>query len=121
MNTRFFGAVLFVLAAAIALQTLPLTGQRSSAPRAPITVQLLAFNDFHGHLEPPTGVNGLVNGTPAGGAEYLATHLKRAAAENPSSMIVTAGDIVGASPLLSSLFEDEPTIEAMNAMNLAVA
>ena len=86
-----------------------------------VTVQILAINDFHGNLEPPTGSNGQVNRTPAGGAEYLATHLARAVAEHPNSIIVGAGDIIGASPLASSLFRDEPTLQAMTAMHLSVS
>lgn len=90
--------------------------------RAPVivTIQLLAINDFHGNLQPPTGSNGLVGRTPAGGAEYLATHLKSHMARNPNSIIVAAGDLIGAAPLISALFHDEPTIESLNAMNLAV-
>jgi 5'-nucleotidase len=91
-----------------------------SAP-AETTVQLLSFNDFHGNLEPPSGSDGTINGVEAGGIEYLATHLERAVAENPNSIIVASGDLIGATPLISSLFHDEPTIEAMNAMHLAVA
>ena len=88
---------------------------------APVTIQLLAINDFHGNLEPPSGSNGLIGRTPAGGAEYLATHLRNDIARNPASIIVAAGDLIGASPLVSALFHDEPTIESLNAMNLAVA
>src|SRR5687767_1380750 len=87
---------------------------------ATVVVQLLAINDFHGNIEPPTGGNGAVGQTPAGGAEYLATHLKNAIARNPNSIIVAAGDLIGASPLLSALFHDEPAIESLNAMNLSV-
>src|SRR5215217_233375 len=87
-------------------------------------IQLLALNDFHGNLapNPATSSSGNVNGTPAGGAEYLATHLRlaRAAAEakGEESVTVAAGDLIGASPLLSAAFHDEPTIEAMNEMGL---
>src|SRR5207244_2267058 len=80
-----------------------------------VRVQLLAINDFHGSLEPPSGSNGLIASTPAGGVEYLATHLARLKAGNPNTLIVSAGDNVGASPLLSSMFHDEPSIEALNA------
>jgi 5'-nucleotidase len=66
-----------------------------------------------------------VNGTPAGGAEFLATHLKqmRAAAEakGQQSVTVAAGDLIGASPLLSAAFHDEPTIEALSGMGLEIA
>jgi 5'-nucleotidase len=107
------GLPLAVLAAATA-------AWQGRAPAA-VTIQLLAINDFHGNLEAPSGSNGLVGRTPAGGAEYLATHLKNHIARNPNSIIVAAGDLIGASPLVSALFHDEPAIESLNAMNLAVA
>ncbi|WP_328333636.1 bifunctional metallophosphatase/5'-nucleotidase [Kribbella sp. NBC_00382] len=87
-------------------------------------IQLLAINDFHGNLapNPATSSGGNVNGTPAGGAEYLATQLKllrdSAEAQGQDSATVAAGDLIGASPLLSAAFHDEPTIEAMNEMGL---
>jgi 5'-nucleotidase len=89
-----------------------------------VTVQLLGINDFHGHLE-PTFTGNIGRGTlrprdrvPAGGAEYLATHVRRLSRRNPNTLVVSAGDLVGASPLLSALFHDEPTIEAMNEIGL---
>ena len=98
----------------------PHDGAASQAGKT-VAVQLLAINDFHGHLEPPSGSNGRINATEAGGAAYLATYLKDAIAEHPNSIVVAAGDLVGASPLASSMFHDEPAIEALNAMGLAVA
>ncbi|GAB3822498.1 bifunctional metallophosphatase/5'-nucleotidase [Kribbella italica] len=90
-------------------------------------INLLALNDFHGNLapNPATSSGGNVNGTPAGGAEYLATHLENlraaAKAQGQESVTVAAGDLIGASPLLSAAFHDEPTIEAMNEMGLDAA
>ena len=88
-----------------------------------VTVQLLAFNDLHGHLEPANLTFTLPDGRriPAGGVEYLATHIKQLRRKNPHTLLVSAGDSIGASPLLSALFHDEPTIEALNAMQLAVS
>ncbi|CAL9486504.1 bifunctional metallophosphatase/5'-nucleotidase [Streptomyces sp. enrichment culture] len=92
-------------------------------------VQLLSFNDLHGNLEPPTGSSGRVteiqpDGTTktvdAGGVEYLATHLREARKGNRYSVTAAGGDMVGASPLLSGLFHDEPTIEALNKLDLDV-
>ncbi|MGW3911842.1 bifunctional metallophosphatase/5'-nucleotidase [Streptomyces sp. NPDC005070] len=92
-------------------------------------VQLLSFNDLHGNLEPPTGSSGRVtelqaDGTTktvdAGGVEYLATHLRDARKGNKYSITAAAGDMVGASPLISGLFHDEPTIEALNGLDLDV-
>ncbi|GAA1150203.1 bifunctional metallophosphatase/5'-nucleotidase [Nocardioides aquiterrae] len=90
-----------------------------------VKLDLLAFNDFHGNLEPPSSSSGRVNNTNAGGAAYLGRLLaderakSRAAGAVP--ITVSAGDIVGASPLLSAAFHDEPTIKVMNALGLQVA
>jgi 5'-nucleotidase len=78
-----------------------------------VDLQLLGMNDLHGHLEPPEpGV---------GGVAWLGAWLDRAAASHAGPTIrVHAGDMVGASPLISSHFHDEPTIEATNRMELDV-
>jgi 5'-nucleotidase len=109
-----------------------------AAPNGPtIDIQLLSFNDFHGNLEPPSGSSGRIvvdhrldtAADPVkavdvtqdvGGVEYLATHLAEARKGHPNSLTVAAGDIIGASPLLSAAFHDEPTIEAMNLLGLDV-
>ncbi|MFE9697622.1 bifunctional metallophosphatase/5'-nucleotidase [Streptomyces sp. NPDC006270] len=94
-----------------------------------VDVQLLSFNDLHGNLEPPAGsagtvrkthADGTVESIPAGGVEYLATSLRTARKGNPYSVTAAGGDMVGASPLLSGLFHDEPTIEALNGLDLDV-
>jgi 5'-nucleotidase len=82
------------------------------------TIQLLGINDFHGNLEPPSGSSGRIGTVNAGGVEYLATHLKQLEATNPNTLVVSAGDLIGASPLVSGLFHDEPTIEAANLFGL---
>ncbi|MGH3346077.1 MAG: bifunctional metallophosphatase/5'-nucleotidase [Nocardioides sp.] len=106
-------------------------GQRvydaKAAAKKFVKLDLLAINDFHGQLEvvPPTSSSGRINSTPAGGAAYLAALLEeeraksRAAGARP--ITVAAGDLIGASPLLSAAFHDEPTIEAMNEMGLQVS
>jgi 5'-nucleotidase len=83
-----------------------------------LEIQLLALNDFHGNLLPPGGSSGRVGTVNAGGAEYLATHVRALEQANRNSYVVSAGDLIGASPLLSALFHDEPTIEAMNLIGL---
>ncbi len=84
-------------------------------------VQILGFNDFHGALAPPSGANGRIGDVDAGGAEYFAAHLARLKAENPNTIVVSAGDNIGASPLLSGMFHDEPTIEALGAAGLQIS
>ena len=115
------------------------------APLAPdaapalVHVQILAINDFHGNLEPPAGSNGVILVAPedplasspdahatdagvalvsAGGAAYLTAHIARLRAENPATVVVSAGDLTGASPMLSNLYEDAPSILAMNRLGL---
>src|SRR5262245_11923457 len=112
-------ALIVLLSAPIVLTTEQ--EPKADGRRGSVKVQLLAINDFHGNLEPPSVTGALIGSTESGGAEYLATHLKNAVTENPNSIIVAAGDLIGASPLLSGLFHDEPTIESLNAMNLAVS
>ncbi|MBW1599138.1 bifunctional UDP-sugar hydrolase/5'-nucleotidase [Streptomyces sp. JJ38] len=128
------------LAAAVALGAAALPSAQA-APERPgdrpghpghgptVDLQVLAINDFHGHLEPPSGSSGRVTHehpdgsteqVEAGGVEYLATALREAREGERYTMTVAPGDVVGASPLLSGLFHDEPTIEAMNALDMDV-
>lgn len=88
--------------------------------KSQVEVQILALNDFHGNLLPPSGSSGRVGSIDAGGAEYLASHVKALEATNRNTVVVSAGDLIGASPLLSALFHDEPTIEAMNQIGLDI-
>lgn len=125
--------------AVIALLPLATHNQRQSSgwtPMSPVKVafqqgdrhgstatgHLLAFNDFHGAIDPPTGSGAVVNGVPAGGAEYLGTWVRRLRAEarqqTPHVFTVGAGDMVGASPLVSAAFHDEPAIEVLEAIGL---
>ncbi|TRV72904.1 bifunctional metallophosphatase/5'-nucleotidase [Streptomyces sp. 130] len=104
-------------------------GHGHNTPARTVDVQLLSFNDLHGNLEPPAGSAGTVTETqadgttkaiPAGGVEYLASSLRAARKGHPYSITAAGGDMVGASPLLSGLFHDEPTIEALNKIDLDV-
>jgi 5'-nucleotidase len=98
--------------------------KRPKPPPKPVHVQLLGINDFHGHLQsttPGTIMRREDERYQAGGVEYLATHIRTLESRAKYSFMVAAGDLVGGSPLLSSLFHDEPTIEAMNGIGLDVA
>ncbi|MBB6284719.1 bifunctional metallophosphatase/5'-nucleotidase [Geobacillus subterraneus] len=81
-----------------------------------IDVQLLGINDFHGQLN----VTRKVGGREAGRADYLAVYLKQREAENKNTLLVHAGDAVGASPPVSALLQDEPTIEVLNKLGFDV-
>ncbi|HUM72431.1 MAG TPA: bifunctional metallophosphatase/5'-nucleotidase, partial [Chloroflexota bacterium] len=84
-----------------------------------INVQILSFNDYHGHLEASTA--GTVNGMPAGGSEYLAAKLNQLRQGQKYSLTVAAGDLIGGSPAFSGLFHDEPSVESLNALGLNVS
>ncbi len=94
----------------------------------PLAVKILAINDFHGNLLPPSA--GIRIRDPqdaskqqtvkAGGSEHMATAVKQLRSANPNTIFVGAGDLVGGSPLLSALFHDEPTVESLGLMDLEV-
>ncbi|MGE4302520.1 MAG: bifunctional UDP-sugar hydrolase/5'-nucleotidase [Novosphingobium sp.] len=95
---------------------------RQAAP--PVTVGIAAINDFHGNLEPPKQSAYLPDGkgeltpVPAGGAAWLASTIEAVRGKYSNHLTISAGDLIGSSPLTSSLFLDEPTIEVMNRIGL---
>lgn len=111
-------------AAAILLPVLP--ADATAAPVREVDLRVLAANDFHGNLEPPTGSSGVLPdsqgvSTPVGGAAYLATHLRQLRDGHRNTVTVHAGDAIGGSPLISGLFHDEPAIESLDAMGMNIA
>jgi len=96
---------------ALPLLLLILSCAHGPSPKEGTTaLDLLSFNDFHGRLYP--------DASGQGGAAALAAALWRMRTD--TSLIVSAGDLVGASPLVSSHFHDEPTIQVMNAIGLDI-
>ncbi len=97
-------------------------------PRA-VELTILAINDFHGNLRPPALGISVADPkdktkriiVPAGGAEHLATAVAQLRAKKTNSIFVGAGDLIGASPLLSALFSDEPTVQSLSMMDLALS
>jgi 5'-nucleotidase len=96
---------------------------------APVELRILAINDFHGNLKPPPGGIRIIDpndktkkiSVPAGGAETMASLVKQLREGRKNTLFVAAGDLIGASPFLSAMFHDEPTIESLSMMNLAIA
>ncbi|MBR0905347.1 bifunctional UDP-sugar hydrolase/5'-nucleotidase [Bradyrhizobium liaoningense] len=117
--------LLRLTAFAITLATLPASAQTA----APVELRILAINDFHGNLRPPPG--GIRIGDPedkakkvmvaAGGSEYMATLVKQLREGHKNTIFVAAGDLIGASPFLSAMFHDEPSIESLSMMGLAIS
>jgi 5'-nucleotidase len=95
-------------------------------PPATVRLRILAFNDFHGHLEPPPqglvvadeAAPGKTRRIPAGGVAHLAGALRDLRRGEPHAVVVAAGDLVGASPIVSSLLHDEPTVDALSRAGL---
>lgn len=142
-RTRSLGLALVAAGGSLLLTTTSLPGA-TAAPERNLTgklayehaaktqqmvrLDLLALNDFHGNLEtidPTKSSSGRINSTPAGGVAYLAQKLrderKISRANGAKPITVAAGDLIGASPLLSAAFHDEPTVEAMNKLGLQVS
>jgi 5'-nucleotidase len=96
--------------------------------QAPVELRVLAINDFHGNLKPPPG--GIRIDDPedkskkvtvaAGGAEYMASLVRQLRDGHKNTIFVAAGDLIGASPFLSAMFHDEPTVESLSMMGLAI-
>jgi 5'-nucleotidase len=96
---------------------------------APVDLRILAINDFHGYLRPSPGGITIADPedktkkitVPAGGAEYMATLVGQLRKGHKNTIFVAAGDLIGASPFLSAMFHDEPTIEALSMMGLNIS
>jgi len=96
-------------------------------PARAVEVQILALNDFHGNLERSADPVRFQSGSDAfatghlGGAAVVGAELAKIRAGHRYTITVAAGDLIGASPLTSAYFLDEPTIDAMNLMGLQLA
>ncbi|HXB79281.1 MAG TPA: bifunctional metallophosphatase/5'-nucleotidase [Bradyrhizobium sp.] len=101
----------------------------SAEDAAPVDLRILAINDFHGYLRPPSGGIRISDpddvtrkiAVPAGGAEHMATLVKELRRGRKNTIFVAAGDLIGASPFLSAMFHDEPTVESLSMMGLELA
>jgi len=121
MTCRFH----LLAAALIALAVTPC----AFADPAPVELRILAINDFHGNLMPPTGGIRIADPNdktkkimvPAGGSETMASVVKSLREGHTNTAFVAAGDLIGASPFLSAMFHDEPTIESLSMMGLDFA
>jgi 5'-nucleotidase len=119
-----FSAVPLVAAALLA-------GCATQQPPQTRELTLLSINDFHGNIQPaqptpllprlPDPASGEVKAQPAGGVAYLATALADLRAKHPDALVVAGGDLIGASPQISNLLRDEPTLAAMSQLGIAAS
>ena len=113
--------------AAVTTMGLVACGSSSRNPD-PVTISLIGMNDFHGNLLPPSGsvtvkdpANAAGTKVSAGGIAYLTSLIKELKAQNPgNTLVVGAGDLIGATPITSALFHDEPTVDALGQMGLDI-
>ncbi len=115
-----------VFAGAVATALLAAAPAASAKPdkEKTVPVRLLALNDFHGNLEPPTGSSGRFvdengNTVEAGGAAYVAAWMKQLTDEN--TLKVAQGDLIGASPLISAAYHDEPSVEFLGNLGITAS
>ena len=117
MRQIFIAAAILGVSGCATTQAIPDTSE-------PVDIRIIGFNDFHGHLDPPKAATETVNAAgekirvPSGGVAYLASAVDSLKAGQKNTVVVAAGDLIGASPLSSSLFLDEPSIMAMNMVGL---
>jgi 5'-nucleotidase len=120
-----FSSVLLASALLASLAAIPVRAESA----AQVNLRILAINDFHGYLKsPPGGVRVSDPGDPtkitlipAGGVEQMATLVKQLREGQKNTIFVAAGDLIGASPFLSAMFHDEPTVESLSLMGLALS
>jgi 5'-nucleotidase len=112
-----------------ALLALGLGSASTLAQTAPVDLRIIAINDLHGYLRPPPGGIRITDpgggnqkiAVSAGGVETMATVVRQLRKSASNSIFVAAGDLIGASPFLSAMFHDEPTIESVSMMGLALS
>src|SRR5438270_11125619 len=117
-----------LMAAALAIALGPVS-QGLAQDETPVELRILAINDFHGNLRPSSGGIRIADPddktktvrVPAGGAEQMATLVNQLREGHPNNIFVAAGDLTGASPLLSAMFHDEPTVESPSMMGLELS
>ncbi|MBB5958884.1 5'-nucleotidase [Saccharothrix tamanrassetensis] len=116
-------ALVLSAVAGLAVVVAQAPAQADNKPLRTVDVRLIGINDLHGNIEPPTGSSGRVtlsdgSQVEAGGAAYNATHIKNLQGQVRNSVIVGQGDLIGASPIVSALFHDEPTVEILNRVGM---
>ena len=117
------GAIVFGVLALAACATVP---REAAAPAAAETIQILALNDFHGNIETPASpatwfAVGERRQERLGGAARIGAVLQELRQGKGNTITVAAGDLIGASPLASAYFLDEPAVMALNRMGLELA
>ena len=115
--TTIFRPLISALAAACFLTAC------ATRPAGPIEINLVGMNDFHGHLdaskfEYSSAADNVARSHLAGGVDNIAAAIQAWRMQDKDLLFVGAGDLVGASPAMSSMWADEPSIEALGMAGL---
>lgn len=103
---------LALVAGLSATAVLGLGAAPASAAEGDVAIDVYSINDFHGRLETTSST---------AGAAVISGAFQQAKAENPNSTLISAGDNIGASTFTSLSQQDEPTLDALNAMGVSVS
>ena len=114
---------------ATALCAVLLAGCATPPPAEPVKLRLIAFNDFHGNLEstgltlpwPDPAQRDKAVRLAAGGAASLAGTIQALRAGAANSIVISSGDLIGGTPLISALFLHESTVDVMNRIGVDIA
>mgnify|MGYP000638496058 CR=1 FL=1 len=126
MKRRLLCSVISVLLLSSCTSAPPTLKTNIPADQHISEISIFSINDLHGHLQASNPVpvmvsqDGKEGGTiPAGGYAYLSSAIKAARAQKPNSILLGAGDMIGATPIGSALLKDEPVFEALNQLDLS--
>ncbi|MEQ1545191.1 bifunctional metallophosphatase/5'-nucleotidase [Methyloglobulus sp.] len=128
MKMRKIASSIALILAAISVSYASNNEKNHKKSKTPVTVKIVAINDFHGQLESPGTLRDVPATpalptpptTPVGGIDWIAGYIANLKLKNPNTTVISAGDLIGATPLVSALFHDEGTIEAMNRLGLDI-
>ena len=95
----------------------------ATRPATPVQINLVGMNDFHGHLdatkfEYTSAAEARAQSHLAGGIDNIAAALQAWRKDDPDLLVVGAGDLIGASPAMSSMWADEPSLNALTMAGL---
>lgn len=109
-------------AVALAMAAALLAGCASQRPATVVDIHIATLNDFHGNIEASkfsyTDAAGNARSEQAGGIDTIAAALQAWRKEDPQLLLVGAGDLIGASPAISSMWADETTLGALNLLRM---
>jgi 5'-nucleotidase len=115
-----FGPLSVLLCGVVAIASCSSSDEptNTGSAKQAIDIQLLTLSDWHGQMDAISAKDADGNDKKYGGIGLLSTYFQRDRANVKNTLTLTSGDVVGATPAISSEFEDKPAIEGMNFLKL---